>query len=114
MGDTIASAGIGHNSDGLAGEVRIAVTVRLFNSVLSPGAGPRERMIELPAGSSLADVAAAVGVPQSRVFIAFRNGRDIAPGWPARVGWDRVVEDGDAIALSGPVPFSWGYGAPVV
>ena len=25
-----------------------------------------------------------------------------------------VIDEGDVIALSGPVPYSWGYGAPVV
>ena len=25
-----------------------------------------------------------------------------------------TIDDGDVVALSGPVPYSWGYGSPVV
>lgn len=114
MSDAIAPATIGHNSGEVAGALCIAVTVRLFNSVIPAGSGPRERSVALPAGSSLADLAAALGIPRERVYVAFRNGRDLSPGWPVRVAWDREIIDGDVIALSGPVPFSWGYGAPVV
>ncbi len=43
------------------------------------------------------------------------NGRDITPGL---VGDDirdyHVLDDGDVIALSGEVPYSYGYGSPVV
>jgi hypothetical protein len=43
------------------------------------------------------------------------NGRDITPGL---VGGDikdyHVLDDGDVIALSGAVPYSYGYGSPVV
>jgi hypothetical protein len=43
------------------------------------------------------------------------NGRDITPG---RVGDGirdyHVLDDGDVVALSGAVPYSYGYGSPVV
>ena len=43
------------------------------------------------------------------------NGRDVTPGRVgAPVSSDREIADGDIVALSGPVPYSYGYGAPVV
>ena len=43
------------------------------------------------------------------------NGRDVTPGRVgAPVNSDREIAIGDIVALSGPVPYSYGYGAPVV
>ena len=45
-----------------------------------------------------------------------RNGRDVTPGIyrGGVVNTEAVLDDGDVIAVSGPVPYSWAYGAPVV
>jgi hypothetical protein len=43
------------------------------------------------------------------------NGRDITPGLVGDSIRDyHVLDDGDVIALSGAVPYSYGYGSPVV
>ena len=50
------------------------------------------------------------------IFLVLRNGRDITPGiyQGGVVNADAGLSDGDVIAFSGPVPYSYGYGAPVV
>ncbi len=43
------------------------------------------------------------------------NGRDVTPSRVgAPVNRNREIADGDVVPLSGPVPYSYGYGAPVV
>lgn len=103
---------IGHNS----GATTLAIEVKLFNSTARFGGarGPRFPM-EVPAGTTIADLIGQLGIPPAEVFLVLVNGRDITPGL---VGGDvrggYAVEDGDTIAFTGPIPFSWGYGAPVV
>ncbi len=101
----------GHNSAGLL----IKVEVRLFNSLARFGG--REgfrRMLSLPAGSTVGDILHRLDLPASEVFLALRNGRDITPSLHSDLNTEKAVDDGDVIALSGPVPYSWGYGSPVV
>ena len=103
-------AASGHNSAGFV----LNVEARLFNSI-SRFAG-REgifRKLTLPAGSDIGDLLKQLRIPCSEVFLIFVNGRDITPEL-GRVRTGYILEDGDVIALSGPVPYSWGYGAPVV
>ena len=41
--------------------------------------------------------------------------RDVTPGRVgAPVNRDHEIVDGDVVALSGPAPYGYGYGAPVV
>jgi sulfur carrier protein ThiS len=102
--------GFGHNS----GEIRLSVEVRMFNRIFRLFAdGQVKRTVEVAAGTSVADLLQRFGIPESEVFIAFINGRDITDS-PGRVDKAYQLDDGDVLALSGPVPYSWGYGAPVV
>ncbi len=105
-------AGLGHNS----GDSEFMVEVRLFNSIArqhgSTGAGQR---IEVMPGTTIADIAARYGIAYDRLHLVLVNGRDVSPGCvgdPVRLA--HQVEPGDVVALSGPVPYSYGYGAPVV
>lgn len=103
-------AASGHNSAGIL----LNIEARLFNSI-SRFAG-REgsfRQLALPVGSDIGDLLKQLRIPCSEVFLIFVNGRDITPEL-GRVRTGYILEDGDVIALSGPVPYSWGYGAPVV
>ena len=104
-------AGIGDNS----GHVEIAIEVRAFNS-LARYLRDRSRrlMLRLPAGASVADILDQLGIPQREVFLVLCNGRDVSPGLCGTLHTAFQPESGDVIALSGPVPYSWGYGAPVV
>ena len=104
----------GHNIAG----IEIEVEVRLFNS-LQPyapdGAGPH--MITLPAGGTVADVADALAIPRKDIYLAFCNGHNVVRRTEEQnieVIWDSPLENGDIVALSGPAPFSIGYGAPIV
>lgn len=103
--------GIGHNS----GDLTLTIHVRLFNRILrdfGQGRGVTTELAVEP-GTAVADILQRFGIPVSEVFIAFINGQDIATE-PGVLDLSRQLEEGDTLALSGPVPYSWGYGAPVV
>lgn len=51
-------------------------------------------------------------IPAGQVFIAQRNG--VNAELLADDRFDARLADGDAIALSGPIPWSRGYGSPVI
>ncbi len=108
----MAEAQIGHNSQ----DVSIDIEVRLFNSITryANGAGTR-RQVGLPAGTTVSELAALLDIPQSEIFLVLINGRDVTPGQVGDpVKGQHMIEDGDVVAISGPVPYSYGYGAPVV
>lgn len=104
--------GIGDN----ASQISINIEVRLFNS-LQKYVGPdgwRSRH-DLPAGATVGDLVKLLGVPAREVFVVFCNGRDVTRGLVgAPINLERALDDGDVVALSGPVPYSYGLGAPVV
>lgn len=93
----------------------VSCEVRLFNSLspANPSRSPGQRCI-LPAGASVADLFARLGASSSDVFLVLVNGKDITRSLHGDLRTDYYIQDGDVIALSGPVPYSWGYGAPVV
>lgn len=101
---------IGDNS----GDARMTVQVRLFNS-LARYASDASDAFSLPVGTTVGDLAARLGIPRAALFLVMVNGRDVSPGLVgAGVRLGHQLEDGDVVALSGPVPYSFGYGAPVV
>jgi len=104
---------IGHNSTDLT----VKVETRLFNTLSRyAGSEGRYQTKELAAGTTVGDLIAEIGIPISEIFLVLCNGRDITPGLyqAGVVNKAHVVSDGDVIAFSGPVPYSYGYGAPVV
>ncbi len=108
-----APAGLGHN----AGGATIAVEIRLFNSLVRHAGpeGPVRRM-ELAAGATVGDLVDRLRLPLDEVFLVLRNGRDVSPGLygGGRVNREAALDEGDVVAFSGPVPYSFGLGAPVV
>ncbi|MGI9493258.1 MAG: MoaD/ThiS family protein [Geminicoccaceae bacterium] len=102
---------LGHNSEGIA----VTIEARLFNSLshYAPE-GTCFQRISLPAGSTVGDLVKQLSIPLREVFLVLRNGKDVTPSLYGRINTDTVIDEGDVIALSGPVPYSWGYGAPVV
>lgn len=103
---------VGHNSE----QATVTVESRLFNS-LTKYRGERtcRESFTLPAGSTVGDVLRIWGVPHKEVFLVLKNGRDVTPGLVgAEVNVNSTLEDGDVVAFSGPVPYSYGLGAPVV
>ncbi len=102
---------IGHN----VRAVTVTIEVRLFNSLHGyAGAAGGPMPLSLPAGSCIGDILRRLAIPADKVFLALRNGRDITRSLHTPLNTDTVLDEGDVIALSGPVPYSWGYGAPVV
>lgn len=110
--ETYYDGGIGDNS----ANRMLTVEVRLFNSLACYGGdGGCHRTMELPVGTTIREIAAMLGIPFHRLFLVLVNGRDITPGLVGdAVQGAYQIENGDVIALSGPVPYSYGYGAPVV
>jgi hypothetical protein len=102
--------GIGHNS----ASQTIRVEVRLYNSLTDRVAGGWRHHFTLAAGATLGDIAHRLGLAESEIFLALVNGRDASPHRLGGVSKSAPLEDGDVVALSGPVPYSWGYGAPVI
>jgi len=103
--------GIGDNRQGLP---CIRVSAKAFNSLAAYFGGCVPIEAEFEAGATVADVLKRFGVPHKRVYLVLVNGRDITRGLGCLVNLERELEHGDVVMLSGPVPYSWGYGAPVV
>ncbi len=103
----------GHNSRN--GVVKIEA--RFFNS-LAKYSGGRSlvRKVEVAAGTTVGDLIRELDLPISEIFLVLRNGRDITPGiyQGGVINEEVALDEGDVIAFSGPVPYSYGYGAPVV
>lgn len=110
---TSAAAALGHNS----GDVVLKIEARFFNSLAKYSGHDGLRCnIEVPAGTCVGDLIGMFKVPLPEIFLVLKNGRDITPGLyqGGVVNEEAVLEDGDVVAFSGPVPYSYGYGAPVV
>ena len=109
----MSSAGIGHNSRGII----LSIEARFFNSLAKySGHSGLTRQVEVPAGASVGDLIKMFDLPLSEIYLVSRNGRDITPGvyQGGVVNEEAALEDGDVVAFSGPVPYSYGYGAPIV
>lgn len=104
--------GIGHNTR----NATVTVETRLFNSLQKYAGQEGWRTIKcLSAGATIADLVAEFGLPSREIFLVLKNGRDVSGGLVGDpVNLNAPLEDGDVIAFSGPVPMSYGYGAPVV
>lgn len=110
---TFADGRIGHNAEG----VTMSIEVRFFNSLARySGAEGLVRKLEVPVGETVGSLIARLRLPINEIFLVLRNGRDISPGlyMGGNVNVEVSLSEGDVVALSGPVPYSYGYGAPVV
>ena len=108
-------APIGHNS----GDTNIEFVVKGFNSItpfVAKNGAPLP--MKMKAGSTLRDLVEALGIPKDKIFLAMKNGRDVTKGiYPAnnpKCNFEVVIDEGDHISFSGPVPYSYGYGSAVV
>lgn len=104
---------IGHNSQ----DVKLRIEVRFFNTLARYSGGEDiYRTLEVDAGTTVGDLIAQFAIPIDEIFLVMRNGRDVTPGLyvAGNVNRHQALDDGDVIAFSGPVPYSYGYGAPVV
>lgn len=104
---------IGHNSAG----GMLEVEVRFFNSLSRYTKSERfAERIAIEAGATVGDLIGRFKLPIREIFLVLKNGRDITAGLyqGGVVNTEAALDDGDVIAFSGPVPYSYGYGAPVV
>jgi hypothetical protein len=104
---------IGHNSR----VARLRIEARFFNSLAKySGVDGVCRSLEVEAETTVGDLIEMFKLPRKDVFLVLRNGRDITPGLyqGGSINESVSLADGDVIAFSGPVPYSYGYGAPVV
>lgn len=90
----------------------IEIEICLFNSLARYGNGLAPGRLQLPTGARALDAACRLGVPLREIFVAWHNGHNIMTTFGGELE-DVRLEDGDRLALSGPVPFSRAYGAPV-
>lgn len=88
------------------------IEVRLFNSLQGGAASRWQELLELRAESTVGDVVRALGIPAREIHVVLRNGTVVGRSFDDAAALPLAA--GDVLALSGPVPFSWGYGAPVV
>ena len=109
-GEHMVHADIGHNTDGLD----IEIEVRVFNSIQQKIGGRIARPMPLPAGGTVGDILANLKVNEKDVFLVWCNGRDITRDLNSGVNTSFAPEHGDVIAVSGAVPYSWGFGSPIV
>ena len=107
----ILNPGIGDNSGHVP---TISITVKMFNSLSPYAGGCAPRRMDVPAGTVIGDLVRRFRVPPDEIFLVLLNGKDVTRKLGAPVNLERELDDGDEVALSGPVPYSWGYGAPVV
>lgn len=106
-----AIAQIGHNSK----DMSITINVRLFNAMHTHGNPDAVKApLTYPAGTTIETVFKDLNLPREHLFLILVNGRDISPGLVGELYFNHELEDGDVLAFSGPVPYSFGYGAPVV
>ena len=113
MQTEIRTAPIGHNAQGGV----LKIEARFFNSLARySGTDGLVRRLELEPGATVGDLIRIFRMPLPEIFLVLRNGRDITPGLyqGGVVNESVALDDGDVIAFSGPVPYSYGYGAPVV
>ena len=94
----------------------IEIQLRFFNSLVRYAKRGGRVSRQFSAGATVADALDAIEVPVPEIFLLLHNGRNIMRGFGCNSGieTDHVLADGDVLALSGPIPFSRGYGSAVI
>ena len=94
----------------------INLEVRLFNSLTRYAEQGNPVALSVPEGSTIGEVLRRLPVPEEEIFLLTLNGRNVMRGFGLRSGieTDRELREGDVLSFSGPVPFSRGYGSPVI
>ena len=93
------------------------MTARFFNSLAKyRGHEGLCRKVEVPAGAKVGDLIDMFRLPPSEIYLVLLNGRDITPAvyQSGAVNREVPLDDGDIVAFSGPAPYSFGYGAPLI
>jgi sulfur carrier protein ThiS len=88
----------------------VGIEVRIYNSLQKFVSQPRFTL-DVDGEVTVAKLVQQLKIDGGEIFVAFKNGTPLGRGYAAAA--ETTVGDGDILALSGPIPFSWGYGAPV-
>ncbi len=88
----------------------IEIEIRLFNSLQKYHLD----RLRLTGGSTVGDALRLLGIPDGEIYLTLLNGRNIMQSPSGGIERQHRLQQGDVLALSGPVPFSRAYGAPVV
>lgn len=91
----------------------IEVEIHLFNSLRRYAPAGGVLRLTVPVDTPAAKVAEGLGLPRQDIYVALRNGHNIMTGFGGQIEDHVLLQAGDRLAFSGPVPFSRGYGAPV-
>jgi hypothetical protein len=94
----------------------IKLEVRLFNSLSRYAGASNPLALTLPEGSTIGDALTRLPVPVQEIFLLTLNGRNVMRGFGPEAGieTEHPLGEGDVLAASGPIPFSRGYGSPVI
>lgn len=91
----------------------VTIEVRFFNSIRKQ-VGKSGEVLTLPQGSTVGDVLERLpSVPRHEIYLLMLNGRNVMFSLGGHVECDHPLNGGDVVSVSGPVPYSRSYGAPV-
>ncbi len=88
----------------------IKIEIRLFNSL----GKYRINSLQLGEVSTVDDALGHLKIPEHEIYLILLNGQNIMQALGEGIEREHLLNHGDVLALSGPVPFSRAYGAPVV
>ena len=94
----------------------IKLEIRLFNSLTRYAEKTNALALTLPEGATIGDALKRLPVPEEEIFLLTLNGRNVMRGFGFNSGieTEHELREGDVLSFSGPVPFSRGYGSPVI
>ena len=90
----------------------IEIELCLFNS-LAQYTPQGTLRLSVPKGTEARELPEKLRIPAGKIYAAWRNGRDIMTTFGGVLQQGITLQEGDRLALSGPIPFSRGYGSPV-
>jgi hypothetical protein len=91
----------------------IEIEICLFNSLSKYAPAGSPLRLTLAQGTDASQIVRQLQIPPREIYVVWRNGRNITTSFGGAVESNVVLKDGDRLALSGPIPFSRAYGAPV-
>jgi len=88
----------------------------MFNSVGQFAPGKRYFKLALPDNESVGELIKQLKVPEEEIFLVLHNGKNIMryDGLNSVIDKEKIIRDGDVLALSGPAIRSRGHGARMV
>jgi len=88
----------------------------MFNSVGRFAPGKRYFKLALPYNETVGELIEQLKVPEKEIFLVLHNGKNIMryDELNSDIDKERIIKDGDVLALSGPVTRSRDHGARIV